>query len=51
MDSLCVTWIKSENRYLVTYLPHDGSPLVKEYVDNMQEFISLLQEVEKEYAT
>ena len=43
-DSICVSWIESENRYLVTILNDEG--LIKEYVDTMPEAIKIIEEVE-----
>lgn len=48
MDSICLTWLEHESRYLVTFLPRDGSPLIKRYVDSMPEFIELIAEIEEE---
>lgn len=48
MESLCLTWIENENRYRVTILPYNGT-LITEYVENMHEFINLMQELETIY--
>jgi len=49
MDSLCVTWIPSEDRYRVTILPKAGE-LITEYVEDMHQLLELMHYLEEKYA-
>jgi len=45
MDSICVTWIDSENRYRITILI-PGKDLITHYAADMQMVIDILEEEE-----
>lgn len=49
MDSVCIKWIVSEKRYIITVLTYkDG--LITKFAKHMHDVIEVMQELETKYA-
>ena len=50
MDSVCIKWIQSEKRYIITALTRSDG-LVTKFAKHMHDVILVMQELEDKYAT
>lgn len=50
IDSICVSWLDIENRYLITILTYNEG-LIKKYAKDIIEAISIIQKLEEKYGT